>query len=83
MTAPKPLLDMFCVCDPKGVLVHTTVATDEKSAIEFWMETESAMNLLSNCGRTVRGESQRCLPSWEGFEAEGYRVVRVNLIPTT
>ena len=81
MNDPQPLPDLFCVCDPTGHLVHTTVAIDEKSSIEEWLETEKCMQWIYNLGRRHRGESEACLSSWEGYEAQGYRVVTVELIP--
>lgn len=85
MTA-KPLTGLFAVCDPNGVLVHTTVATDEKSAIELWMDIEKSHNWISNLCRQAKGPRLKiyrptCMQSWEAFEAEGYAVVPVGLFP--
>lgn len=77
----KPLTGMFAVCDPQGVIVHTTVSTDYQGAIEMWFDVERGMNKLANMCRVVRGEPPCCMPSWEGYEAEGYRVIRLTLVP--
>lgn len=77
----EPMLGLYCVCDPNGVLVHTTVGVEPRDCIEEWLHTEQSMNFIGNLGRQIRGETKRCAPSWEGYEAEGYRIVRVNLIP--
>jgi hypothetical protein len=81
-STPRPVTGLCCVCDPQGCLVHTTVATDPQSAIEEWLRIESAVTLVANAARVIRGESKKCLESWEGFEAQGYRIVPVDLIPT-
>lgn len=79
---PKPLMGLYCVCDPAGNLVHTTVFTTQKESIEEWMKIESNMNDLANMCRTVRHEPILCFQSWEQFEAEGYTVVPVVLLPS-
>lgn len=81
MNAPQPLTGLFCVCDVNGHLVHTTVAISPQDAIDEWLSIEGSMNSLANLCRTVKKEPKKCLPSWEGFEAEGYRIVRVQLLP--
>ncbi len=80
MSEPLPSR-MFVVCDPQGILVHTTVSLDQSGAVELWLEQEGVCNEIYNVGRGVRGESKRCRPSWEQFEAQGYRVIRVRLVP--
>lgn len=70
----------FCVRDPQGILVHTTVSTKPEEAIEQWLSIEQGMNWLHNLARASHGERTGPLQSWEGFEAEGYSVVRVKLI---
>lgn len=77
----KPSIGLFCICDPQGVLVQTTVSTNEQSAIDEWMSIEKSMNDLSNMFRVVRSERKHCFKSWEGFESEGYTVVKCDLIP--
>lgn len=77
---PKPTTGLFAVCDPQGNLVHTTVCTTPEEAIAEWLSIERGMNWLVNLMPHRRG-NQRCLPSWEGFEAEGYRIVPVTLSP--
>ena len=81
MKTPRPMSGLFCVCDPEGILIHTTCSPDEAGAIEFWLDTEKSMNMIGNLGRASRGEPQRCASSWEQYEAEGYTVVNVSLIP--
>jgi len=60
---PQPMLGLFCVCDPNGVLVHTTVGLEPKDCIEEWLGQERSMNFIGNIGRASRGESKRCAPS--------------------
>ena len=83
MNKIKPSGTMFCVVDPHGVMVHTTVSLDEEGAIKQWIETEQAMNWVHNAVRRVQGSAQVCAASWEGFESEGYRVIPIELIPKT
>lgn len=71
--------EYFCVVDPQGVFVHPTISLKPEDAIEQWLETERACNMIVNAGRSSRGESPRCVPSWEHFEAQGYRVLPVRL----
>lgn len=81
MNKVKPSGVMFCVVDPAGVMVHTTVSLDEQGAINEWITTEQSMNWVHNAVRKVQGQQQVCAPSWEGFEAQGYRVIPIELIP--
>lgn len=69
----------FCVINPEGLPVHTTVSLRPEEAISQWIETEQACNIIVNAGRSIRGERPRCSPSWEQFEAEGYTVKPVKL----
>lgn len=82
MSETKQLDGLFAVCDPTGHLVHTTVATSSELAIEQWMETESAINNLANMCRVIKRERTKCMQSWEQFEAEGYRIVPVKVVPS-
>lgn len=75
----EPNQTYFCVLDPKGIFVHPTISLTEKEAVTQWLEQEQACNIIVNAGRHTRGESQRCSPSWEQFEAEGFRVVKVKM----
>lgn len=72
---------LFAVCDPCGNIVHTTISVSAANAIDEWLEQEGVCNFISNLGRRSRGESLRCRPSWEQFEAEGYRIVPVKISP--
>lgn len=75
----KPNQTYFCVLDPQGTFVHPTISLTEKEAVTQWLEQEQACNIIVNAGRGARGESPRCSPSWEQFEAEGFRVVKVKM----
>jgi hypothetical protein len=80
---PKPSCSLFCVCDPDGNLVFTTISTTEKDSIKEWMDQERVTEEISNLGRVMRGEPKTCCPSWEQFEAQGYTIVSVVLLPAT
>lgn len=71
--------EYFCVVDPQGTFVHPTISLKQGDAIDQWLETERACNIIVNAGRSSRGESFRCVPSWEHYEAQGYRVLPVRL----
>lgn len=69
---PRPVLDLYAVCDPQGHINHTTLSTVEKDAIESHMEVEQTL---------TPAFQHHPAPSWEVFEAEGYHVVRCDVIP--
>lgn len=71
--------EYFCVIDPQGVLVHTTISLSESEAVNQWIETEQSMNFIGNMVALANGHAQRCARSWEQYEAEGYKVVSVRL----
>lgn len=62
---------------------HTIIRLSPEEAIKEFLEQEQAMNIIANAGRWQRGEPRVPTPSWEHFEAEGYRVVkcRIQVIP--
>lgn len=70
----------WAVRDPDGHLVHTFLCTERDEVEQDWIKTEQAMNLLYNSARVIKGQAQKCTPSWEAFEAEGYSLVRVKLV---
>lgn len=78
---PKTSTVLFCVVDPNGVLVHTTISTSVDGAVEEWMNIEGTMNDFTNMFRAIRKEARKCFKSWEQFEAEGYAVIKVSIIP--
>lgn len=71
--------EYFCVVDPKGTLVHTTISLSSEESVNEWLEQEGAVNWVYNLGRQRRQQSPRCRPSWEQFEAEGYTVKPVRI----
>lgn len=71
---PKPLLALYAVCDPRGDINHTTIAPTDAQAIQLWMDQEQTLTPI------LRGTPAQ---SWEVFEAEGYSVVRVDVLPAT
>lgn len=78
MNPPQPF-EGFCIVSPDNELIFTTVSTTEADSIREWVEQEQSMNFIANMGRGARGEEQACAKSWEGFEAEGYRVAPIVL----
>lgn len=67
----------WTIKDPDGHLIHTHVADEPEDAIADFLKTEQAMNILYNAARVTHRRPEECTKSWEGFEAEGYRVVPV------
>lgn len=81
MSAPYPNDELFAVCAPDGHIIHTTASADPASAIKEYVETEQSMQWVINLSREMHGESKSCAPSWEGLEAQGFRVITVSLVP--
>ena len=67
--------------DPQGNIVHTKLGLVESEIIQEWLEEERSMNFIGNLGRSSRRETLRCQPSWEAYEAEGYRIIPVKIVP--
>lgn len=72
-------LPFHAVRYPEGDVDHCTLRMDAKDAIEEFMDTERALNIIANAGRIERGKKPRCAKSWEQYEAEGYSVVPVRI----
>lgn len=72
-------LPFYAIADSTHIN-HTTLATTEKEAIKEFMGQEQAMSFFINMGRKERGESQHPTPSWECYEAAGYRVAKVKIV---
>lgn len=70
----------WTVKDPTGHLVHTVLACDKDDAIREWLKTEQAVNWFANVLRVAKGGKATCAQSWEVFEAEGYSIVRVDIL---
>jgi hypothetical protein len=73
------LTEYFCVVDPSGVIVHPTISLTKQEAIDQWIEQERACNFIVNAGRAARNEAPKCSPSWEQFEAQGFKCLPVRL----
>lgn len=69
----------FCVVDPEGIFIHPTLSLNHDDSVKQWIETEQTMNIIANAGRSSRGESRACAPSWEHFESQGFKCLRVKL----
>lgn len=69
---PKPLKRLYAVCDPTGHIDHTTISVLDEDAVGLWMKTEQTLIPI------FRGKPAQ---SWEVYEAEGYSVVRVDVVP--
>ncbi len=63
----------YVIRDPQGHLNHTTVAATESESVGFWMEQEQTLIPVFRGGKPAQ--------SWEVYEAEGFSVVRCDLIP--
>ena len=59
---------------------HTTLFLTPEDSIKEFLEQEQSINWIANAGRLGRGEDRRVTPSWEHYEAEGYRVRKCKLI---
>jgi hypothetical protein len=70
---------LLALVDPQGNVVHTKIGLVATEIIEEWLAEESSINFIGNLGRASRGESRRCLPSWEAYEAEGYTIQPVKI----
>ncbi len=67
-----PCVGLWAIADPQGNLNHTTVAAIAEESVNKFMSQERIL------AHMLRGTP---CPSWEGYEAEGYRVVGVTLVP--
>ena len=77
----KPCTDLYAICYPEGDLMFTSLSISEEEAIKEFLEIEGVGNWIYNLGRSSRGESKVYQSSWEGYEAQGYTVERVSLVP--
>jgi hypothetical protein len=77
----KPTTGLLAIVDPQGNLIHTMLGLKREEIIEEFLREEQVMNLIGNVGRTLRMEPRRCAKSWEAYEAEGYRIIPVKIIP--
>lgn len=68
---PDTSQTLWAVKSPTGELNHTTIACREDYAIKEWMHQEQ-MVTRTLCGHPV--------PSWEGYEAQGYSCVKCFLV---
>jgi hypothetical protein len=75
----EPVTGLFAVVDPQGNIVHTTIRTQPEESILEWMNVEQSMQWIKNMGRKAIGQPYGPAPSWEGYEAQGYRIVPVEV----
>lgn len=81
MKPPYPNDELFAVCDPDGHIMHTTVTPDTQQSIDEFLSVEQSMQWVVNLNREAHGKRPACASSWEGFEAQGYRVIPVSIVP--
>ena len=62
---------LWAVKCPDGELNHTTLDVRPDWAVKRWMDQEQLVT-RTLCGHPV--------PSWEGYEAQGYSVVKCDLV---
>lgn len=72
-TDVKPCGPLYAVCDPDGNLVHTCLSTIPKEAQDEFCKIENTISSI------FKPHQFAC--SWEQFEAEGYTIHPVMLIP--
>ena len=71
-SALKPTEILWAIADPSGLINHTTLMCRDQDAIAEWMKQEQTLTRIFRPGP---------VPSWEGYEAEGYRAVRCRVVP--
>lgn len=69
---PKPCEPLYAPVDESGNIVFTCLSTLPHEAIEMFMDTERSIHALFKSGVP---------PSWEQYEADGYRVIPCSVIP--
>lgn len=74
------LTHLFTIQDPTGHVIVTMVSLSEPEAIREFMETEQGINIIANAGRWSRGEKTGPAPSWEYYEAEGFKVIPISIV---
>lgn len=77
----KVSTDLLGLVDPQGNIVHTKIGLKAEEIIEDWLDEERTMNIFTNHGRRKREENPSCARSWESYEAEGYRIIPVKIVP--
>jgi hypothetical protein len=77
----KVSTDLLGLVDPQGNIVHTKLGLVQAEIIEDWLDEERTMNIFTNHGRRKREENPSCARSWESYEAEGYRIIPVKIVP--
>lgn len=77
----KTSTDLLGLVDPQGNIVHTKIGLKAEEIVEDWLEEEKSINAIRNLGRMFHHEKQSCARSWESYEAEGYRIIPVKIIP--
>lgn len=77
---PKPTCPLYAVKDDEGDIVHTTISTEPQDCIDDWLETEACFRKLANVARSMKGLPILHEQAWETYLAQGYSVVRVELL---
>lgn len=77
---PEPACPLYAVKDHEEHIVHTTVSTEPQDCIDDWMETEACFRQLANISRQMKGLPLLHEQAWETYEAQGYSVVRVEIV---
>lgn len=77
MTDSEPY---FAIADNEGRVDHMSLRMDRDDCISEFIDTEQAMHALYNVARTEKGIAPVCCPSWEGWEAKGWKVVTVRIV---
>ena len=72
------LAGFWCIQDPDGYLVHTTLNVEKAGAIREHVETETFPQMSLRAG-ALNDAQIRCL--WREMERDGYLAVPVALIP--
>ena len=69
----KSIEGLYAVVDDEGLIDYTTIRSLELEAVNEWLETQDALNALFD-------EKPK---TWEEYKSEGYRVEKVNVVPSS
>jgi hypothetical protein len=72
-------MNVFCIKHPSGRLNHATACMTEQDSINEFLDQERTALMIQNEVWKSFGFRKKCTPSWELFEAQGYKCVKCEL----
>lgn len=66
----------YCVVDPEGILVHTTVSLSEAESIDQWL---GQCRVVAWWGFAAGARARMSETSWKRYQAAGFKCLPVKL----